>query len=69
MISKFFIKRPIVAIVIAIVTVIGGLVAMVGLPVAQFPDIVRRRLLSLRPTRAQMRKLSKTQSQRHSNSK
>ncbi len=30
MISKFFINRPIVAIVIAIVTVIGGLVAMVG---------------------------------------
>src|SRR5216683_4620762 len=40
MISKFFISRPIVAIVIAIVTVIGGLVAMAGLPVAQFPDIV-----------------------------
>src|SRR6476659_288247 len=40
MISKLFINRPIVAIVIAIVTVIGGLVAMVGLPVAQFPDIV-----------------------------
>ena len=40
MISKFFISRPIVAIVIAIVTVIGGIVAMAGLPVAQFPDIV-----------------------------
>src|SRR6185503_9146758 len=40
MISKFFISRPIVAIVIAIVTVIGGFVAMRGLPVAQFPDIV-----------------------------
>src|SRR5712671_553515 len=40
MISKLFINRPIVAIVIAIVTVIGGLVAMAGLPVAQFPDIV-----------------------------
>jgi hydrophobic/amphiphilic exporter-1 (mainly G- bacteria), HAE1 family len=40
MISKFFINRPIVAIVVAIVTVIGGLVAMAGLPVAQFPDIV-----------------------------
>src|SRR5437660_5933595 len=38
--SRFFIGRPIVAIVIAIVTVIGGLVAMGGLPVAQFPDIV-----------------------------
>jgi HAE1 family hydrophobic/amphiphilic exporter-1 len=40
MISKFFINRPIVAIVIAIITMIGGLVAMRGLPVAQFPEIV-----------------------------
>ncbi|HVO51999.1 MAG TPA: multidrug efflux RND transporter permease subunit [Thermoanaerobaculia bacterium] len=38
--ARFFINRPIVAIVIAIVTVLGGLIAMVGLPVAQFPDIV-----------------------------
>jgi HAE1 family hydrophobic/amphiphilic exporter-1 len=40
MISRLFINRPIVAMVIAIVTVIGGLVAMAGLPVAQFPEIV-----------------------------
>ena len=40
MFSRLFINRPIVAMVIAIVTVIGGLVAMFGLPVAQFPDIV-----------------------------
>jgi HAE1 family hydrophobic/amphiphilic exporter-1 len=40
MISKLFINRPIVAMVIAIVTVIVGLVAIAGLPVAQFPDIV-----------------------------
>src|SRR5437016_14441532 len=40
MISKLFINRPIVAMVIAIITVIGGLVAMGGLPIAQFPDIV-----------------------------
>src|SRR6266850_1443584 len=40
MISKLFINRPIVAMVIAIVTVIGGLIAMAGLPVAQFPEIV-----------------------------
>ena len=38
--SRFFIGRPIVAIVIAVVTVIAGLVAMSGLPIAQFPDIV-----------------------------
>src|SRR5260370_38147269 len=38
--STFFIRRPIVAIVIAIVTVLGGLVAMRALPIAQFPEIV-----------------------------
>ena len=38
--SKFFIRRPIVAIVIAIVTVILGLVCLVSLPTAQYPDIV-----------------------------
>jgi HAE1 family hydrophobic/amphiphilic exporter-1 len=38
--SKFFINRPNVAIVIAILTVIGGLVAVAKLPVAQLPDIV-----------------------------
>src|SRR3954463_14467887 len=40
MISEFFVRRPIVAMVIAIVTVIVGLVAMRGLPVSQFPEIV-----------------------------
>ncbi len=38
--SKFFIRRPIVAIVIAIVTVIVGLVSMLSLPTSQYPDIV-----------------------------
>src|SRR5262249_38545705 len=38
--SNFFIRRPIVAIVIAIVTVLVGVVAIVGLPIAQFPPIV-----------------------------
>jgi len=38
--SKFFIGRPIVAIVIAIVTVIVGVVSMLGLPIAQYPNIV-----------------------------
>jgi hydrophobic/amphiphilic exporter-1 (mainly G- bacteria), HAE1 family len=39
-ISDFFIRRPIVAMVIAIVTVIGGVISMLGLPLAQFPEIV-----------------------------
>src|SRR6201996_7996080 len=38
--SKFFIRRPIVAIVIAILTVIVGAVSMLTLPTSQYPDIV-----------------------------
>ena len=37
--SKFFINRPIVAMVISILMVIAGVVAMLGLPTAQFPKI------------------------------
>jgi HAE1 family hydrophobic/amphiphilic exporter-1 len=37
--SKFFIRRPIVAIVISILMVIAGVVAMISLPIAQFPNI------------------------------
>jgi HAE1 family hydrophobic/amphiphilic exporter-1 len=40
MIAKFFIDRPVLANVIAILTVILGLVAMLGLPVSQYPDVV-----------------------------
>jgi HAE1 family hydrophobic/amphiphilic exporter-1 len=40
MLSTFFIRRPIVAMVIAIVTIIGGLIAMSGLPLALFPEIL-----------------------------
>jgi HAE1 family hydrophobic/amphiphilic exporter-1 len=39
-VSKFFIRRPIVAIVIAVITVIVGVVSFLGLPIAQFPKIV-----------------------------
>jgi len=38
--AKFFINRPIVAIVIAILTVIVGAITLFTLPVAQFPSIV-----------------------------
>jgi HAE1 family hydrophobic/amphiphilic exporter-1 len=43
--SKFFIRRPIVAIVIAIVTVILGTVSMFTLATSQFPDIVPPEIL------------------------
>ena len=38
--ARFFINRPIVAIVIAIVMVIVGVVALLGLPISQYPNIV-----------------------------
>ena len=37
--ARFFINRPIVAIVIAIVMVILGIVSLVQLPVALYPNI------------------------------
>src|SRR5215813_4013249 len=37
--ARFFINRPIVAMVISILMVIVGIVAMVGLPIAQYPNI------------------------------
>ncbi len=38
--AKFFVNRPIVAMVLSIILVILGAVVMSGLPIAQFPDIV-----------------------------
>jgi multidrug efflux pump subunit AcrB len=40
MLSSIFVDRPRLAIVIAIVTTIAGLVALLVIPVAQYPDIV-----------------------------
>jgi hydrophobic/amphiphilic exporter-1 (mainly G- bacteria), HAE1 family len=38
--ARFFVHRPIVAIVISILTLVGGLLAMRSLPVAQYPSII-----------------------------
>ena len=43
--AKFFINRPIVAMVIAIIMVIVGVVSFESLPTAQFPDIVPPEIL------------------------
>jgi HAE1 family hydrophobic/amphiphilic exporter-1 len=40
MISDFFIKRPVLANVLAIVMMVIGAVALLALPVAQYPDVV-----------------------------
>src|SRR5664279_5216110 len=47
--AKFFINRPIVAMVISIVMLIIGIVAIVSLPIAQFPNIVPPQI-QVRPT-------------------
>jgi HAE1 family hydrophobic/amphiphilic exporter-1 len=38
--AKFFVNRPIVAMVLSIILVLLGVVAMQGLPIAQYPEIV-----------------------------
>ncbi|MEO6969627.1 MAG: efflux RND transporter permease subunit, partial [Chthoniobacterales bacterium] len=38
--SRFFINRPIVAIVIAILLTLVGVISLIQLPIAQYPDIV-----------------------------
>ena len=43
--ARFFINRPIVAMVIAIIMVVVGVVAMLGLPIAKFPNIVPPEIL------------------------
>ena len=43
MIAKFFIDRPVLANVIALLIVILGIVALFGLPVSQYPDVTPRR--------------------------
>jgi multidrug efflux pump subunit AcrB len=67
--SKFFIYRPIVAIVIAIFTVIVGAATIAQLPVAQFPQIAppRYRLRALMSERTP--RPSSSPSQRRSSSR
>ncbi|MCG7860347.1 efflux RND transporter permease subunit, partial [Flavihumibacter sediminis] len=39
MIADIFIKRPVTAIVVSIVIVLVGIISLINLPVAQYPDI------------------------------
>ncbi len=47
--SAFFIKHPVIATVIAVVTTLLGLVCMMNLPISQYPEITPR-TISLRAT-------------------
>ena len=40
MLARFFVDRPIFATVISIVIILIGLVALNGLPIAQYPEVV-----------------------------
>ncbi|WP_323993197.1 efflux RND transporter permease subunit [Nguyenibacter sp. L1] len=40
MISKFFIERPVFANVIAVVTILLGIVGLSAMPISQYPDVV-----------------------------
>jgi HAE1 family hydrophobic/amphiphilic exporter-1 len=40
MMAKFFIDRPVLANVIAVLTIVLGLVALLRLPVSQYPNVV-----------------------------
>ena len=53
--SQFFINRPIVAMVISIIMVILGVVAMVQLPIAQFPELAPPEIWLRPPTSARTR--------------
>ena len=51
--AKFFINRPIVAMVISIIFVVAGLVVLLKLPIAMYPEIttlLRRPPLPVRTT-------------------
>ena len=39
MIAETFIKRPVTAMVISIIIVLVGIISLINLPVAQYPDI------------------------------
>jgi HAE1 family hydrophobic/amphiphilic exporter-1 len=46
-VSKFFVNRPIVAMVISIIMILVGVVALKGLPIAQYPEITPPEIMLL----------------------
>jgi multidrug efflux pump len=42
--SRFFIDRPIFAGVLSLLIFLGGLIAVRGLPISEYPDVVSSRL-------------------------
>jgi HAE1 family hydrophobic/amphiphilic exporter-1 len=56
MMAKFFIERPVLANVLAIVLVLIGAVALYNLPVSQYPNIVPPTVQVTAPIPARARK-------------
>jgi hypothetical protein len=46
-VAKFFVNRPIVAMVISIIMILVGVVALKGLPIAQYPEITPPEIMLL----------------------
>ena len=67
--SKFFINRPIVAIVISIVTVIVGIITIVACPSRNFQTLLRPKYKSRPRTWARTRKRWSNPSPRPSSSR
>ena len=68
MISRVFIDRPIFAWVLAIIVMLAGVGAIMGLPIAQYPDVAPPQV-SIRATfPAPPRRRCRTRSPRSSNS-
>lgn len=58
--ANFFIERPVFAWVLAIIMMFTGGIAIMNLPIAQYPQIAPRPLPSVLPIQAQMQRLLKT---------
>ena len=67
--SRFFINRPIVAIVLAILMTIVGIVAMIQLPISQYPATVPPEIQVRANYTGAMRRRSSNRSRRRSSSK
>ena len=65
--AKFFIDRPIFAWVIAIIVMLAGVLAIMKLPIAQYPTIAPPAVKFPPTTRAQMPKRCRIPSRRLSN--
>ena len=55
MISQYFIERPVLANVLAILMIVIGAVALLSLPVAQYPDVTPPTVQVRRAIRARAR--------------